>query len=66
MAISVFIREGLSHEEKSVRIVLLFGFAPGDAYPAIHVAMHAVGSYPTISPLPPEEGGLFSAALSVR
>ncbi len=36
----------------AVRSVLLFGLAPGDAYPAIHVAMDAVGSYPTVSPLP--------------
>ena len=35
-----------------VRRVLLFGLAPGDACPAIHVAADAVGSYPTISPLP--------------
>lgn len=33
-------------------IVPLFGFAPGDAYPAICVATNAVGSYPAISPLP--------------
>lgn len=32
--------------------VPLFGFAPGDAYPAICVTTDAVGSYPTISPLP--------------
>ena len=38
--------------EQAVRRVLLFGLAPGDAYPAIHVAADAVGSYPTISPLP--------------
>ncbi len=33
-------------------IVPLFGFAPGDAYPATCVTTGAVGSYPTISPLP--------------
>ena len=38
--------------KQAVRRVLLFGLAPGDAYPAIHVAADAVGSYPTISPLP--------------
>ena len=38
--------------DQAVRGVLLFGLAPGDAYPAIHVAMDAVGSYPTFSPLP--------------
>jgi len=52
--------------------VLLFGLAPGDAYPADHVAMAAVGSYSTISPLPdpatkqallPAIGGVFSVAL---
>ena len=33
----------------------------------MRVAVHAVGSYPTISPLPVREraGGLFSVALSV-
>lgn len=39
--------------------VLLFGLAPGDAYPANHVATAAVGSYSTISPLPdPDSEGL--------
>ena len=32
---------------------------------AARVATSAVGSYPTVSPLPPEDGGLFSVALSV-
>ena len=54
--------------KQAVRRVLLFGLAPGDAYPAIHVAADAVGSYPTISPLPPAirrwpRGGVFSVAL---
>ncbi len=35
-----------------IRCVLLFGFAPGDAYHATHVTMDAVGSYPAFSPLP--------------
>ena len=43
----------------------LFGFAPGGVYRAVHVAMAAVGSYPTLSPLPSEEGGLLSVALSL-
>jgi hypothetical protein len=43
----------------------LFGFAPGGVYRAVHVAMSAVGSYPTLSPLPPEGGGLLSVALSL-
>ena len=30
----------------------LFGFAPGGVYNAISVARNAVGSYPTLSPLP--------------
>ena len=57
-------------EEKPVRLVPLFGLAPGDACPAIHVTMNAVGSYPTISPLPGQGsrkiqafGGMFSVAL---
>ena len=41
----------------------LFGFAPGGACHAAHVAMRAVRSYRTVSPLP--RGGLFSVALSL-
>ena len=49
----------------------LFGLAPAGVYRAVIVADDAVGSYPTISPLPcgdcrqPHHGGLFSVALSV-
>ncbi len=54
--------------------VFLFGLASGDAYPAGDVATTAVGSYPTVSPLPePKQpdwnpvplaiGGLFSVVL---
>jgi hypothetical protein len=54
--------------------VFLFGLASGDAYPASDVATTAVGSYPTVSPLPePKQpdwnpvslaiGGLFSVVL---
>ena len=32
--------------------VFLFGLAPGDAYRASDVTITAVGSYPTVSPLP--------------
>ena len=32
--------------------VPLFGLAPDDAYRAVDVAITAVGSYPTVSPLP--------------
>ncbi len=38
------------HEEPAH--VFLFGLAPGDAYRAGDVATTAVGSYPTVSPLP--------------
>src|ERR1700704_1270172 len=41
----------------------LFGFAPGGVCHAAHVAMRAVRSYHTVSPLP--RGGLFSVALSL-
>ena len=46
---------------------LLFGLAPGGVYRAGSVAGPAVGSYPTLSPLPPGEpdGGLLSVALSL-
>jgi len=48
----------------------LFGFAPGGVCRAAPVAGRAVGSYPTLSPLPrvaPEDGhgGLLSVALSL-
>ncbi len=47
----------------------LFGLAPTGGYPAAAVANGAVGSYPTVSPLPFARsrvpGGLFSVALSV-
>src|SRR5918996_3831282 len=45
----------------------LFGLAPGGACRAAGVATGAVGSYPTVSPLPPAEagGGLISVALSL-
>ena len=51
----------------------LFGVAPGGACHAAAVASRAVGSYPTVSPLPDDDpkrtlsatGGLFSVALSV-
>ena len=45
----------------------LFGLAPVGVYRATFVAERAVGSYPTLSPLPPscEDGGLLSVALSV-
>ena len=44
--------------------VLLFGLAPGGVYPATGIAVGAVRSYHTISPLP-HRGGIFSVALSV-
>jgi len=49
------------------RHVSLFGLAPGGVFPATHVAMSAVRSYRTISPLPSHKwkGGIFSVALSV-
>ncbi len=43
----------------------LLGLAPAGVYRAVNVAIYAVGSYPTFSPLPSFEGGLFSVALSV-
>jgi hypothetical protein len=43
----------------------LFGLAPGGACLAIPVTRNAVGSYPTLSPLPRTcRGGLLSVALS--
>ena len=47
----------------------LFGLAPTGGYPATAVTSGAVGSYPTVSPLPVKPfgfmGGFFSVALSV-
>src|SRR3954462_12264806 len=44
----------------------LFGLAPGGVYRAAPVASRAVGSYPTLSPLPRQSrGGLLSVALSL-
>jgi hypothetical protein len=45
----------------------LFGLAPGGACHAVPIAGSAVGSYPTLSPLPMLEsaGGLLSVALSL-
>ncbi|CUS38531.1 hypothetical protein COMA2_50126 [Candidatus Nitrospira nitrificans] len=37
---------------RSAAYVFLFGLAPGDAYHAGDVTTTAVGSYPTVSPLP--------------
>ncbi len=42
---------------------LLLGFAPDEAYPATPVASGAVGSYPTISPLPENRRYFFCGAL---
>jgi len=50
-------------------ITPLFGLAPSGVYPATDVAIRAVRSYRTISPLPvidySRTGGIFSAALSI-
>src|SRR5690606_4383805 len=43
----------------------LFGLAPGGVCRAASVAGRAVGSYPTLSPLPRKRGGLLSVALSL-
>ena len=44
----------------------LFRLASDWVYLARSVALAAVGSYPTFSPLPSEEGGMFSVALAVN
>jgi hypothetical protein len=38
----------------------LFGLAPGGVYRAVSVAVDAVGSYPTLSPLPTSKGRRFA------
>lgn len=59
---------GLETSRKAFRPTAssLFGLAPGGVYRAISVAGDAVGSYPTLSPLPVMTGGLLSVALSLR
>ncbi len=59
MPCDILSRRAVSHR--------LFGLAPTGVYRATPVAGRAVGSYPTLSPLPPsrENGGLLSVALSV-
>jgi hypothetical protein len=48
-------------------MVSLFGLAPDGACHALFLAVEAVGSYPTVSPLPKTGlGGLFSVALSLK
>ena len=54
------------HPQIMPRAGSLFGIAPGGACHAGTVTSPPVGSYPTVSPLPRERGGLFSVALSVR
>ncbi len=43
---------GVPQSVRSTGPVFLFGLAPGDAYRAGDVTIPAVGSYPTVSPLP--------------
>jgi len=50
---------------KPANALFLFGLAPGGVYRASLVAKVAVGSYPTLSPLPDKSGGLLSVALSL-
>ena len=57
------LRGGIPKDQPRARP--LFGIAPGGACRAGPVARPAVGSYPTVSPLPRERGGLFSVALSL-
>ena len=45
-------------------LFLLFGLAPSGVYNANYIAIKAVCSYHTISPLP-AKGGIFSVALSL-
>ncbi len=46
-------------------VSFLFGLAPCGVYPAPPVAVRAVRSYRTFSPLPAYAGGIFSVALAV-
>lgn len=60
---------GLTRGRAKQAIAPLFDLAPDRVCRALAVASQAVGSYPTVSPLPIEAeaptGGLFSVALSV-
>ena len=55
----------LPEDNASSANAFLFELAPSGVYPAKLITKFAVRSYRTISPLPTEVGGLFSAALSV-
>jgi len=55
----------LPEDNASNANAFLFELAPSGVYLATLIAKCAVCSYHTISPLPIEIGGLFSAALSV-
>ncbi len=56
-----------AREPETAHMRALFGLAPGGVYHAAHVSARAVGSYPTLSPLPltVARGGLLSVALSL-
>ena len=55
----------LPEDNASSANAFLFELAPSGVYHATLITKYAVSSYLTISPLPIEIGGLFSAALSV-
>jgi len=55
----------LPEDNASSANAFLFELAPSGVYHAALITKCAVSSYLTISPLPIETGGLFSAALSV-
>ena len=57
----------VDRSEEGDRTPCLFGLAPCGVYHAATVTSRAVGSYPTLSPLPQAEacGGLLSVALAV-
>ena len=55
----------LPEDNASSANAFLFELAPSGVYHATLITKCAVSSYLTISPLPIETGGLFSAALSV-
>ena len=60
---------GASHSRVSAGVpathFLLLDLSTPQVYHAPGVATRAVGSYPTLSPLPRERGGILSVALSV-
>ncbi len=52
MLVAQHLLQPTRRHERAALVASLFGLAPNGVYHAVHVAMNAVSSYLTISPLP--------------